>query len=266
MRVVPPAGLFALLIAGCAVGARVGDDEPPSQGVSPTASDSGEAETGTGAEGCREDLDCTLSASLCFEPAGTCLQGGCEFTPKAAGAPCGDPTCPGSCDGLGECLGTDVCTECDPGWGDCNGDPSDGCETSLDSADHCGACDEPCLAGEHATAECIGGVCQRACESPWENCDDDWSNGCEIPTGVPSQCSTSGLDATWGCGTAWCGQSTAAKATNFGSWYCLRCVNCNVPAAGTCQWCDHFENGGTGEWFSSASCFCGSDEHNTCGP
>ncbi len=49
-------------------------------------------------------------------------------------------------------------TSCRQGWGDCNGDPSDGCEVNLSSDQrHCGACGNECdaLAGQ----PCIGGQC-----------------------------------------------------------------------------------------------------------
>jgi hypothetical protein len=60
-----------------------------------------------------------------------------------------------------------VCgTECEPGWGDCNGNPADGCETNLsyDGA-NCGACGnrcstgvgQPCVDGRCLTVECDGG-------------------------------------------------------------------------------------------------------------
>lgn len=279
--------LVAIATTGCAVGVAVGEDDTQTEGVASLVPDGVTEGTDTvGHERCPDD--CTLAEGLCFEPAGWCIEGRCEFALKSAGAACGDPSCPGSCDGLGECLGA-VCTcndddecaadhasgrcadgacviECDADWGDCNDDATDGCETRLDTLDDCGACGEVCHAGEHASTECSAGACQRTCEPPWENCDDDWSNGCEIPTGVPSQCSVMGLDAMLGCGTAWCGQSTATKATNFGSWYCLRCVSCQAPASGMCQWCDHFEDVGSGEWFSPDGCSCGADEDNVCAP
>lgn len=28
--------------------------------------------------------------------------------------------------------------------------------------------------------ECIGGVCIYFCKFGWMNCDNDWSNGCEV--------------------------------------------------------------------------------------
>ncbi|MBX3222002.1 MAG: hypothetical protein KF795_15905, partial [Labilithrix sp.] len=57
-------------------------------------------------------------------------------------------------------------TECEPGWGDCNDNPADGCETNLrhDGA-NCGACGvrcssglgQPCIDGRCLTVECDAG-------------------------------------------------------------------------------------------------------------
>jgi hypothetical protein len=42
---------------------------------------------------------------------------------------------------------------CDYGWGDCNSDPSDGCETDLTSSSQsCGVCGFPCAAGTSCNA------------------------------------------------------------------------------------------------------------------
>ncbi len=55
---------------------------------------------------------------------------------------------------------------CLPGWGDCDGDPRNGCETNLMVSDgHCGACGnrcdtqagQPCVEGQCAMTECDAG-------------------------------------------------------------------------------------------------------------
>lgn len=57
--------------------------------------------------------------------------------------------------------------ECMPGFGDCNGDPSDGCETNLNMNQlNCGTCGnscdvtagQPCIEGKCLTVDCDGGV------------------------------------------------------------------------------------------------------------
>ncbi|MBX3199463.1 MAG: hypothetical protein KF894_15120 [Labilithrix sp.] len=54
-------------------------------------------------------------------------------------------------------------TECAPGWGDCDGDMTNGCETNLSlNPRHCGACGNRCAPGQ----PCIDGACATVeCES-----------------------------------------------------------------------------------------------------
>jgi hypothetical protein len=54
---------------------------------------------------------------------------------------------------------------CEQGWGDCNGNPDDGCETNLMAdPNNCGGCGgqclagQPCVVGQCAVAECDGGT------------------------------------------------------------------------------------------------------------
>lgn len=55
---------------------------------------------------------------------------------------------------------------CAPDTGDCNGDPKDGCEATLDTAQHCGSCTNACGPGH----DCSGGSC---CATPNTACTND---------------------------------------------------------------------------------------------
>jgi hypothetical protein len=232
---------------------------------------------------CDDDIDCLIEDGGCFDPQGLCVDHSCEFTPELAGVPCNDGddcTDQDVCNGMGGCLGAEVdcmfehgssacvaggCApiECDDGWGDCNGDEVDGCETPLNTAADCGACGASCSVGPNATASCDdAGQCTQSCEAPYENCDDDWTNGCEIPTGTPNQCDAGGLNPSTGCWTAHCGSSNNPDARNFGTWFCFECTTCNVPSAGNCRWCSHE----TGTWFPQDACACGGYEDLVCSP
>jgi hypothetical protein len=49
-------------------------------------------------------------------------------------------------------------SSCPPGYGDCDGNPKNGCETRLDtSPDDCGACGHACAPGE----KCDQGTCRK---------------------------------------------------------------------------------------------------------
>lgn len=230
---------------------------------------------------CVDDGDCMVDPAGCYEN-GVCNGGVCETPTKFAGDPCDDDdacTGPDVCDGAGNCLGQPMpceapnaaggsCVdglcmdlECLDGFGNCNGDWIDGCEMPVGDDANCGECGMPCEAGAHATAVCNAGTCEQQCEAPWSNCDGDWSNGCEIPAGVANQCDVDGLNPN-GCWTPYCGQSDDPEARNFGTWFCLECSTCHVPAPGTCQWCDH----ATGHWYPMDTCNgCGNFEDLACG-
>ena len=79
--------------------------------------------------------------------------GGCDQA-------CGRPNRVASCAGGACAIGA-----CEPGWDDCDGDPENGCETSLSTVEHCGSCGNacpapaPCQLGPNA---CMAGACVYA--------------------------------------------------------------------------------------------------------
>jgi hypothetical protein len=110
-----------------------------------------------------------------------CCGGGCVDTATdashcgACGALCttanGVPACAASACGVGRC---------NEPFGDCDRDPSTGCETNTrTSVAHCGACGTACAARANATATCADAACGFACLTGFGDCDGDASNGCE---------------------------------------------------------------------------------------
>lgn len=73
---------------------------------------------------------------------------------------------------------------CEDGWKDCNGDPTDGCETNLNtSVEHCGDCETNCLETTKGAfgQTCNEGKCDYAlCLSGYGDCNDDRTDGCEV--------------------------------------------------------------------------------------
>jgi hypothetical protein len=75
--------------------------------------------------------------------------------------------------------------QCPSGHGDCDGDPTNGCEALVDSVDHCGSC-APCSA-PNTTATCVNnGVCQFTCAPGYYDWDGDLANGCESTSACPT--------------------------------------------------------------------------------
>lgn len=109
---------------------------------------------------------------------------------------------------------------CGTRYKDCNGDPSDGCETDTSrNVDNCGACGTKCPGGQNAAAACGLGQCKLACQANYLNCDGKTDNGCE----------TNGATDLNNCGTCGnkCVPSGAANAI-CASGSCTA-SSCNTP-------------------------------------
>jgi hypothetical protein len=194
--------------------------------------EAGATEDGSGtdddAEACAEP--CDEAPGDCYETLGECEKGECVYSPKLAFTECVD-----DCELGGHCsqTGTCICTEND--------------------------CASTCSAGPHTTATCTDtGECVIACEAPWDDCDGDPANGCEVPVGVPHQCSMQGLDPEGGCWAAYCGKSGHPASIDFGTFYCVDCQTCREPGDGQCQWCNHE----TGMFYPVDGCNCAPDAHD----
>lgn len=89
-------------------------------------------------------------------------------------------------------------TDCEPGFGDCDG--NDDCTHTLnDDPYNCGRCGHVCSAA-HGTTECVNGVCViTECDDGWQNCDSSeedggLSTGCETNLdGDPKNCGACGM-------------------------------------------------------------------------
>ena len=247
--------VVAALAAGCALGDSGPDGAMTGQGWTPGAEDGG-TETDSpaddpaddngdapadGATGASCEFGCNEPPGDCFEPSGSCENDSCVYSPVLAGEPCTDDCAGGGfCDASGGC----ICASDDMGdtggTGDTGGNPDD--------------CMMTCTAGAHASAACNAmGDCVVTCESPWEDCDGDPTNGCEVPVGLPHQCDAGGLNPNGGCWTAYCGSASGAGIADFGTYHCVDCPTCEQPSAGQCHWCNH----DTGNWYPQEACSCG---------
>lgn len=170
------------------------------------------------------DAPCESPPGDCSLAPGTCEDRACVYPSALAGTPCtGDCSGTGFCDAGGTC----VCSE---------------------------SCADTCIGGPNQNAACDDtGACIRSCNAPFEDCDGDPSNGCEVPVGVPHQCSLQGLSASGGCWTAYCGEAQGAGIFNFGTYHCVDCSTCGLTDGGQCHWCNHDD----GTWYPAEACECG---------
>ncbi|MCU0654868.1 MAG: hypothetical protein MUF64_06140 [Polyangiaceae bacterium] len=89
--------------------------------------------------------------------------------------------CPGG-NGTPTCIAGVCGIKCNEGFGNCDGNLANGCETSTagNDASNCGGCGTVCPGGANSSATCTGGVCGIACQPGFGNCDGQASNGCEV--------------------------------------------------------------------------------------
>jgi hypothetical protein len=141
---------------------------------------------GDPSNGCEVDLDTSL------DHCGTC------------GTACSDVNGSSTCES-GSCV-----IACDNAFGDCDGNPLNGCEEDLGAIPNCGACGEDCTL-PNASSTCEQQTCSfQTCDAGYENCDNDLqANGCEINTNVdPGNCGA--------CGSI-CDYPFASEQCNSGS-------------------------------------------------
>jgi len=128
--------------------------------------------------------------------------------------------------------GTCTVVQCSPGYGDCDGNASNGCETSTGTdPNNCGGCKAKC-ALPNAIAGCAGGSCTVAsCNTGFQNCNNVAGDGCEVNTntdpsncgGCMHQCFTP--NGTPGCAAGNC--TVASCNTGF--------ANCDGNVANGCE-------------------------------
>ncbi|MFO0625452.1 MAG: FG-GAP-like repeat-containing protein [Polyangiales bacterium] len=177
---------------------------------------------------------CGITCAAGFGNCDGSVANGCETNTGASTAHCG--ACGRSCavaNGAPSCAGGRCgVASCNAGFGDCDGDPSNGCETSTNTAiAHCGACGRACTV-PNATAACVAGACGvGACNAGFGDCDGDPRNGCETDLRTtPSSCGACGRACAAANGVAGCAAGACTVAgcnAGFG--------NCDGNASNGCE-------------------------------
>ncbi len=84
---------------------------------------------------------------------------------------------------------------CNPGWLDCDGLPSNGCETQ-NGIDNCNGCGTHCFAGTNEVPVCATGGCVVQCASGWADCNNNPADGCETSLETTANCAYCGFACT----------------------------------------------------------------------
>ncbi len=137
------------------------------------------------------------SCNVGFADCNSIVADGCEVNMAGNPSHCGgcNIPCPPRANATVTCVNGVCGYICSPGFFDCNGNPSDGCEVNvLTDNNNCGGCNLPCFRPNAQTA-CVNGVCQIvACNPGWGNCDGNPINGCETNlTNSVINCNACGL-------------------------------------------------------------------------
>lgn len=94
--------------------------------------------------------------------------------------------------GEGVCIDSQCEMTCELGYGDCDGDPANGCEAALDSPERCGSCDVSCVRDDlHFLAQCtdpLTSTCGTSCAEGYGNCNGNSTDGCETPLSTATHC------------------------------------------------------------------------------
>ena len=121
---------------------------------------------------------------------------GCEVNTNTNVSNCG--SCGNVCNvanGTAGCAaGACTVVACNAGFGNCNNNPADGCEVSLNTnVANCGGCGIVC-SSNHITPTCTAGQCNGTCSAGFADCDGNkQTNGCEVNTQTdPNNCGTCG--------------------------------------------------------------------------
>jgi hypothetical protein len=104
-------------------------------------------------------------------------------------------TCPPEANADPSCTNGTCGIACHPGFLDCDGDPSNGCEVNQNTDPaNCGSCSNACPKPANATAACTQGQCGiGTCDPNYADCNKDPKDGCEVNLLTDNQnCKTCG--------------------------------------------------------------------------
>lgn len=173
---------------------------------------------GTGAVG--GTGGCTSVQKLC---AGQCVTK--DDPLKGCAATACDP-CPAGTNSMPACSAGACSITCAQGFGDCDKNPTTGCEIAIAASDptNCGACNRTCSTANTSGTSCDVTTCKPVCVAGFADCNASSSpnpdDGCEADLSTSStscgSCSNScatqgGVTQKFGCFSGFCGCSANAQ-------------------------------------------------------
>ncbi|MBI2391143.1 MAG: TLD domain-containing protein [Deltaproteobacteria bacterium] len=189
---------------------------------------------------------CSLECSAGFGNCNGSVTDGCEKDLRSDNANCG--VCGRACsfaNASASCnTGSCVISSCSTGFGNCDFDPANGCETNTaTSTANCGGCGKAC-APANGIGTCVSGACELlACTAGWSDCNGNKADGCEIKTSADlNNCGACGkvCDAGKFCSAGTC--CTAGQLACGG--VCVdtnrdpgHCGGCGTTCSGTTPYC-----------------------------
>lgn len=124
-----------------------------------------------------------------------------------------------------------VLRDCSAGYGDCDGDHDNGCETDLKSLSDCGACGKACTTPVNSLPSCETGKCAVAsCTGPFGDCNESAADGCEQRLNTAQHCGACGSPCAPAHGSGNCDSGSCVVTGCEPGW-----VNCNGLAADGCE-------------------------------
>ena len=195
----------------CATGYADCDNDATNGCEAPLATDN--SNCGACGNACPIDSKCVAGVCTlqCSAPTAKCGSGSSAICTVLADDPnncgtCGKVCAPIHADNAACSMGVCGYHKCAATWGDCDGNPANGCETCLIcDTSNCGGCGFKCEA-VHTTDLACNGTCNwTTCTTGWANCDANAGNGCET------------ADSNTTCGTSCTNCTLSGKTCVSGS-------------------------------------------------